>query len=65
MTNAVAPTDSKLEIDLPSEYDPIWYRSGKVAECLLDFSDPAPRYFSPVNVQCSRARSELSHAFCL
>ena len=53
------------EVDRSSESMPKWYRGGKEAERLLNVSDPGYRYSSPNNVQCSRARAQLSHLHCL
>lgn len=47
------------------EHTPKWHLATRLAERILDTSDPAYNYHSPYNVQFSRARPELANIICL
>ncbi|KAH8590662.1 fungal-specific transcription factor domain-containing protein [Bisporella sp. PMI_857] len=48
-----------------TEEKPKWHLATRLAERILDYSDPAYNYQSPNNVQFSRARPELANIICL
>ncbi|KAG8531735.1 uncharacterized protein KY384_003367 [Bacidia gigantensis] len=49
------------EVDRSGEDLPKWYLAGQVGERVLSQSDPGYRYSFPFNVQCNRARTQLTH----
>ncbi|KAH8810705.1 fungal-specific transcription factor domain-containing protein [Xylogone sp. PMI_703] len=53
------------ERDQERQEEPAWYRASRLAEQILDKSDPLYRYRFPSNVQCSGARNQFGNKIAL